>query len=93
MADDVKSAIKINSISVPISQLQAKFKAITEEEVLYVCEKYRAESKKVKNVRSYITSCLYNAAENLKLDKLKPKDDFDDFDDFVSNFHSLDDYE
>lgn len=54
---------------------------------------YRRESEKVKNVRAYITSCLYNAAENLKLDKLKPKNDFDDFDDFVSNFHSLDDYE
>lgn len=95
MADDVKSAIKINSISVPISQLQAKFKSLTGEEVLFVCKKYRAESKKVKNVRSYITSCLYNAAENLKLDKLKPKGSFDidDFDDFVSNFHALDDYE
>ncbi len=95
MAGDVKSAIKINSISVPISQLQAKFKSLTGEEVLFVCKKYRAESKKVKNVRSYITSCLYNAAENLKLDKLKPKGSFDidDFDDFVSNFHALDDYE
>lgn len=93
MADDVKSVIKVNSISIPISQLQAKFKSITGEEVLFVYKMYRRESEKVKNVRAYITSCLYNAAENLKLDKLKPKNDFDDFDDFVSNFHSLDDYE
>lgn len=54
MADDVKSVIKVNSISIPISQLQAKFKSITGEEVLLStkCTGEKAKKSKCKGIHN-----------------------------------------
>lgn len=62
--------IVINSNSVPISLVKRQFKKLNHLHIEYIldCVDKQSKSKKIKNLRSYLQSTLYNAPYSIDLD-------------------------
>ncbi len=66
--DDI--SMNINGVSIPISDIANRFHKIDESHIEYVFEKIDEMSKlqKIKNLRGYVRSCLYNAPVTMEYD-------------------------
>ena len=54
-------SLLINGNSVPIRNIRQRFMSLNSEHLRYVLDKLKQNTAKVKNIRSYLLTCLYNA--------------------------------
>lgn len=63
-----KKTLRVNSEDKPAVVVISKLLKLDMEDILYVIEKYREQTGRIKNVKSYLLSMLYNAKEQYHLD-------------------------
>lgn len=63
-----KETLRVNSEDKPAMVVISKLLKLDMEDILYVIEKYREQTGRIKNVKSYLLSMLYNAKEQYHLD-------------------------
>ncbi len=61
--------IPISGVLYPREELTARFSALDSEDIRYVLDTYQdmAKTQKIRSIRSYLTTCLFHAKENLAL--------------------------
>lgn len=87
LSDNADDKIKINGLNISISQIQQRFRTLTDKDILYVYQKF-TDNVKVKNERLFLTSCLYNAKDGRKIDEVKKSKSSYDIDE-LSKFQTL----
>lgn len=53
--------IRIGNESLPVSKVQARFRTLNFEHISYVLDSLRGTSTKIRNIRAYLLTALYNA--------------------------------
>lgn len=68
---DCKATQKINNLHISMLQLKESYQKLSKEEIVFVVEQFRKilGSKEIKNVKSYLTTCLYNAVNDIGISK------------------------
>lgn len=63
-----KETLRVNREDKPAMVVISRLLKLNMEDILYVIEKYREQTDRIKNVKGYLLSMLYNAKEQYHLD-------------------------